>query len=158
MGNKLKAFTLFELVLGMLLATIVIGMAYYASSIFMRLQQGYSKTNQLQAELVLFKKVISRDVERAAEVELGAGELLLKGTKGELLLSYEMGKDQVLRRALSADTFKLKDISLQGSFEGQLQESGLTDRLVFSFSHAGEQALFQVRKHYSAVELFRLKR
>lgn len=158
MGSKIKAFTLFELVLGMLLATIVIGMAYYASSIFMRLYQGYSKTNQVQAELVLFKKVMAKDVERAAVLELSEGELLLKGPKAELLLSYETGNDWVLRRALSADTFKLKDVRVQGSFEGQVQESGLTDLLVFSFSHADEPALFQVKKQYSAVELFQLNR
>ncbi|MBB5440942.1 hypothetical protein HDC92_004646 [Pedobacter sp. AK017] len=158
MGSKVKAFTLFELVLSMLLATIVIGMAYYASSIFMRLQEGYSKTNLVQAELVQFKKVMAKDVERAASLELSEGELLLEDLKGGLLISYELGKDRVLRKAILLDTFKLKDLKVQGSFEGQVQESGLADLLVFSFSHADEPALFQVKKQYSAEELFQLKK
>ena len=158
MDSKVKAFTLFELVLSMLLATIVIGMAYYASSIFMRLYEGYSKTNQAQAELVLFKKVIAKDVERAARLDFLDGQLLLKNPNGRLLLSYELGKDQVLRRALSADTFKLKEVRVQGTFEGQVKESGLADLLVFSFSYVGEPVLFQVKKQYSAEDLFNLNR
>lgn len=158
MKTKFKAFTLFELVLGMLLAAIVIGMAYYASSIFIRLFDGYSKANVLQSELLLFKKVVSRDVERAAEVRLLDNELLLKDEAGGLMLSYELGTDWVVRRGMLADTFKLDSLLLKGTFEGQVAESGLTDVLVFSFLYEKEPGLFQVSKHYSAADLFKLKR
>nr|WP_121273812.1 hypothetical protein [Pedobacter schmidteae] len=157
MKTKLKAFTLFELVLGMLLAAIVIGMAYYASSIFIRLFDGYSKINSAQSELVLFKKVLSKDVERAAEVRLLDNELLLKDEAGSLMLSYEMGPDWVLRKGMLVDTFKLDSVLLKGTFEGRVSESGLTDALVFSLLQEKEPCLIEVNKHYSAADLFKLK-
>ncbi|SMD08464.1 prepilin-type N-terminal cleavage/methylation domain-containing protein [Pedobacter africanus] len=156
--KRIKAFTLFELVLGMLLAAIVIGMAYYASSIFMRIYDSYSKGSYAQSELVLFKKVVSKDVERAARLDVRNDELLLKDPQGETVLSYTFASEYALRRGAAVDTFKLDNLQVRSSFEGNVQESGLTDLLVFSFRYAGEPAVFTVRKQYSAKDLFELKR
>lgn len=156
--KRIKAFTLFELVLGMLLAAIVIGMAYYASTIFMRIYGSYSKNSYAQSELVLFKKVVSKDVERAARLDFLNDELLLKDPQGEAVLSYTFTSEYALRRGAAVDTFKLDNLQVRASFEGLGQESGLTDLLVFSFRHADEPAVFMVRKQYSAKDLFELKK
>ena len=158
MKQRIKAFTVFELVLGMLLAAIVIGMAYYASSIFMRIYGSYSQGSYAQSELVLFKKVISKDVERAARVDFLNDELLLKDQQGDLILSYAFSSAYALRRGAAIDTFKLDNLRVKGTFEGALQESGLTDVLVFNFSYADAPVTFLVRKHYAAKDLFELKR
>lgn len=158
MKHRINAFTLFELVLGMLLAAIVIGMAYYGSFIFMRIYEGYSKSSYSQSELSLFKKVVSKDVENAAEIDLLNDGLLLKDEYGGLMLSYEFSQDYAIRKSMAVDTFKLADLFVRGSFEGEGQASGLTDVLVFSFSYADSPATFLIRKHYAAEDLFKLKR
>lgn len=158
MKVNIKAFTLFELVLGMLLAAIVIGMAYYASTIFMRIYESYSKSSYAQSELILFKKVLSKDVERATVINFMNDELLLKGQEDELLLSYTFSRQYALRRGAVVDTFKLQGLQARAGFEGTPQESGVADVLVLSFIYEGIPAAFMVRKHYSAKDLFELKR
>lgn len=158
MGNKLKAFTLFELVLGMLLGAIVIGMAYYASFIFIRIYDGYSKINLAQSELALFKKALSLDVDRAAVLDWNQDELVLKDGAGELQLSYAFTKDYALRKSAVVDTFKLQGLFVQHHFEGHAVEDGWVDALVLSFDYGGKPLSFLVRKEYTSEELFNLKR
>jgi len=158
MKSKLKAFTLFELVLGMLLGAIVIGMAYYAGFIFIRIYGGYSKINLAQSELALFKKALTADVNGAVVVNWADDELILKGEDAGPSLTYVFTKDYALRKSAVVDTFKVQDLFVQHHFEGQEVTDGVVDALLLSFDYAGEPVSFLVRKDYTAVELFNLKR
>jgi hypothetical protein len=158
MNTKLKAFTLFELVLGMLLGAIVIGMAYYAGFIFVRIYDGYSKMNFAQMEVSSFKRTLGKDVARAVVINYQDDELVMKDQGGTNVLTYTFTKAYALRKSAVVDTFKLDELFVQASFDGQDMPSGRVDELKLYFNHARQPVSFLIRKNYAAADLFDFKR
>ncbi|WP_276090978.1 prepilin-type N-terminal cleavage/methylation domain-containing protein [Pedobacter sp. JY14-1] len=152
MGNKIKAFTLMEVVLAMMLAAIVVGMAYTAFSLFGKLQGSYRQKNLRHADLQMVREVLQRDVERAGSVRLEGDRLLMDS------LIYQAGGDFLLRQvAGGTDTLKLRTLRIQGSFEEHPVADGLADRLVLSFMQDSVAVQLRIDKQYTSEELFRLK-
>jgi len=168
MSTKIPAFTLFELILGMLLSAIVIGMVYGAWFLFMKVYTRYTENAMAQSELQVFKRVLGADVEKAALLRIIEGDLVLLDTGGRDWLRYHVGTDEVIRlQDRIADTFKLSQVMLQPFFEGKAIVEGdvveedpaivqvLVDELQFRFVFAERPVLFSVWKQYSAQQLFK---
>lgn len=155
MKNKVRAFTLFELVVGMLLAAVVIGMVYQAWFIISRVYDGYLVRGRAQSELLVFRKIFTADVDKARRMEYQSGEITLLDTLNEPSLRYQVRDSMVIRLAAVQDTFKLKGLSVKTSFEGADQEEGLIDAINFSFYAKKDRVRIDVKKQYSSEQLFK---
>lgn len=154
MKNKVNAFTLFELVLGMLLSAIVIGMVYNAWFIISKVADGYVKAGKRQSELLVFKKALSADVAKAAEIRYAAGAIIILDTLGgENGLSYEVQDSLLIRKSSQQDTFRLKRLNIQTLFDGKEKSEGLIDQIKLSFYEQKEQLRISVHKSYSSEQL-----
>jgi hypothetical protein len=153
--GRIKSFTLIEMVLAMMLAAIVIGMAYTAFTLFSRLYGGYSQKNLAHADTRLFKQTLDKDIEKATLVSIEEGRLNFQDAAGLVSLSYVPGPDYLIRihNALP-DTFKLKGLTMQVSFENQEASQAIVDHVVFRFLHDKVPTSVSFVKTYTSSELF----
>lgn len=157
MKSKLQAFTLFELILGMLLSAIVIGMVYSAWFLFSRVYGQYMDAAAYQAEVIAFRKTLFADVEQASLLKATGDEVVLLDSLGKEQLRYTVIEEGLVRKGLVADTFSFGQVVLQTAFEGRELRDSLADEVRFGF-WVGEQPVeVFVRKYYSSADLFKEK-
>jgi prepilin-type N-terminal cleavage/methylation domain-containing protein len=153
--SRIKAFTLIELVLAMILAAIVMGMAYSAFTVFTRVYGSYHSKNLSHADVQLFRQVLQSDMKKAALIELSSGQLKFKDPLSSEALSYSFGPDYLVRTHHSVpDTFKMTRLTLQSSFENAGVSEGIVDHLTFRFEYEGAQMTMTTAKEYTSADLF----
>ncbi|WP_448633253.1 PulJ/GspJ family protein [Pedobacter panaciterrae] len=91
--RRIKAFTLIEMVLAMMLAAIVMSMAYTVFTIFSRLYSDYRIKNLDHANLQLIRLALGRDMECASLAEVDENGLHLKDSLGREEVSYTPSGD-----------------------------------------------------------------
>jgi len=158
MNKRIKAFTILEVTITMLVAALVMGITYSAYSIIIKSYGAFNKKNQDMAVVVRLDEWLKKDFSRA--------EIILKDTAGIALnspdrhIKYRFDPDVIIRTEIRSDTFKVKTDSLVFSFEGfPVNENGLTDEqnrlddldLVILFQ--GEKIPYHYHKLYSSVNL-----
>src|SRR3569832_963479 len=106
MKRCVKGFTILEISIAMLIASMVIGITYTAYLIVGRAYQSYSSKHEHMAELLKLDELLRKDFDRA--------KLILKDTAGiavhypERVVKYRFDTTFVLRITVKADTFKVK--------------------------------------------------
>jgi len=158
MNKRLKAFTILEVTITMLVAALVMGITYSAYSIIIKSYGAFNKKNQDMAVIVRLDEWLKKDFSSA--------EIILKDTVGIAMnstdrhIKYRFDPDLIIRTEIRSDTFKVKTDSLVLSFEGlPINEYSLTDEqnrlddldLVILFQ--GEKIPYHYHKQYSSVNL-----
>lgn len=109
--NKLKAYTILELVMVMLLSAIVISFAYgsyrVVSGMFTRFKQANEQTNQL----ALLEKLLRQDFLQADYLTQNERELSCFYPDKRIVYTFE--EDHVLRYNRLSDTFFVKPEAIQ---------------------------------------------
>ena len=154
---RIKAFTLFEMVLAMLLAAIVIGMAYSAYTIIISMYKNHSVYVERNTTIATFRKVVYADFDEATDVALNGNRIIFKDINHETTTSYEINRDSVIRISKTIDTFYLKELVVAAEFENKNTMQGRIDHLTFNFRHAGIPVTLGINKVYSSEELFDTK-
>ena len=157
--HKLPAYTIMEMVIAMMIAAIVIGIAFTAFSIVSRAYSGYNQKNSKTAEALRLDKQLRRDI-RHAETLLGNKDELLC-TDSTHLISYAFRNDFVLRKEMVTDTFMVKNNELYFSFENESvsadmladKEKSRVDHISFRLELEKETIPYQYNKIYSSANL-----
>jgi Tfp pilus assembly protein PilE len=158
MKNRVKAFTILEVTITMLIAAVLIGITYVTYSIIVRSYSSYNQKNQDMAVLVRLDEWLKKDFTRA--------DMVLKDTAGIALNSaehhvkYHFDQGFVVRTEFRADTFKLNTETIITSFEEQpLNEFSSTDEqnrmddLSFVILFQNEKIPYHYHKQYSSANL-----
>ncbi|NQX52075.1 type II secretion system protein [Pedobacter panaciterrae] len=152
--RRIKAFTLIEMVLAMMLAAIVMSMAYTVFTIFSRLYSDYRIKNLDHANLQLIRLALGRDMECASLAEVDENGLHLKDSLRREEVSYTPSGDYLLRRAGTVtDSLRMKDLKMYCSFEGSDVSEGITDYLVLKFIYHKKPMEISIHRNYSSAEL-----
>lgn len=158
MSTKVKAFTIMEITVAMLISAIVIGMAYTCFNI---IYQQYHTFNTKQAELVeidQLNKVLQHDFDKAEIILQDNDDIVLKNKDDQL--TYHIQPDYILRIANAVDTFKVNTQEVTRYFEGQtldtesdLPENNRIDELSFTIIYHNEKIPYYYFKQYSSQDL-----
>jgi hypothetical protein len=155
---KLKAFTIMEVTIVMLVSAIVIAITYTAFSIVNRSLRAFNRQHQDMAIVLQLDRVLRIDIDRA--------ELMLRDTDGVILknssrtIKYQFVSDYVLRKELSIDTFKVKIDSISTTFENkqvnvteERQDESRVDELDVNIHLQNENIPYYYHKQYSSENL-----
>jgi type II secretory pathway component PulJ len=155
---SIKAFTIMEVVITMVLTAIVISITYTAYSIVSRSYLQYQKKNDEMAELILMDKLLKRDVDKA--------DTILKTDSGFVcdekaaVVNYKIDSGKVVRVALTADTFKFHLQDMNMLFENQPinsssanTEAGRLDDISFRVVFHNDLIPYHYHKAYSSADL-----
>ena|ERR1700748_99759 len=155
---KIKAFTIMEVTITMLIAAILMGIIYTAYSIISRSYQSFHIKNKEMAEVNQLDKLLKKDFDRAEIIEKTADGVMVINSGNTVI--YEFRQEAILRTAVLTDTFKVKPDSLSALFEGQpldeirsSDESNRIDELSFSLLLQNEKIPYHYLKLYSSVNL-----
>lgn len=153
--GRIKSFTLFEIVLAMMLAGIVVGMAYTAFTLFSKIYRDYHYKTTANADVQSLKKMFNSDLSGASLVSFSGSQIRFDPSSDSLGLLYRVNLDYLIRQKDNLqDTFKLKNLVLDTSFEGRKVSNGTVDQLVFRFEFQGSPITISVRKEYTSEDLF----
>jgi hypothetical protein len=158
--TKLKAFTLMEVTISMLLAVIVIGITYTSYDIIIRSYKNYNIKNQQLESLINLNKLLKKDFEDA--------QVILKTDNGIKMafnnnqINYQFTNEYIIRSSGVTDTFKFATGQWAASFEKlpifNLDESNIEnnriDNLKLSVLYNNEIINYHYYKQYSSVNLF----
>ncbi len=150
--QKVKAFTLMELLVSMLISGIVISIIYLCYEIIYKQYLGYKDTNHTISQAVLLNSLLKTDFTQAAYITKSEEGLLFSESGGHTT-GYRFNELFVLREVNDVkDTFfiPVREIRIRFQKEEQEAPSGLIDELSFDSNILDQQEHFQYHKQYGA--------
>jgi len=160
--HRIKAFTIMEVTVVMLIASVVIGMAYTVYSIVVQSHGAFKTKNDNLAVVVRLDELFKKDFAHA--------NMILKDEKGiifknqEQLVSYQIEPSYIVRTAGIIDTFKVSTQQLITTFEEQPvtdvsteEEQNRIDDIELTLLFENEKIPYHYHKQYSSVNLIQRK-
>lgn len=118
MNKRVKAFTIMEVTVAMLLTAIVIAITYTVYSIVARSYGEYGTKNNNRAVLIRLDELLRKDFEKAETIN--KTETGLTCSKRDGMVTYEFRPDGVVRSSGITDTFKVSIAAVDLLFEHAL--------------------------------------
>ena len=159
---KVKAFTVMELVITMLVAAILMGFIYTAFQIVNKSYRVFHEKNEGIATLERLDELLKKDFSKAEFVEKSSNAIILQWEKDTVQYSFESG--YILRVSSITDTFKLKNVTTSALFEyfpvdgqGSSKEEDRIDELAIGLIIQNENITYHYYKVYSSANLINRK-
>jgi hypothetical protein len=160
--NKVRAFTIMEVTIAMLISAIVIGITYTIYTIVTKSYNSFNIKNENVAVVLRLDELLKKDFDHAEFILKTSNGISVQNPSGNI--TYQFDPDFVVRAGLITDTFKVKTDSLYTSFEnnvigetGTTDEQNTLDELGFSLILQNEKITYYYHKIYSSVNLFNRK-
>jgi type II secretory pathway pseudopilin PulG len=151
--NRINAFTVIELIVGMIISSIVLGIAFYTLVIFNTKIRNYDQKSNNINEFLFFKNVMYRDWDHALLIKKSMNGIFMYGkdqNKPELEYLFDSGR--IVRRSnYSKDTFKL--CNTLSSLVQCSDELKLIKLLQCEINLNNQNIQFTIQKDYAALEL-----
>ena len=160
MKKTVRAFTILEVTITMLIAGLLIGLTYTSFTIVSRSYHAFKDKNDRMAVLVSLDHVLARDFDRA--------DIILKEPDGisvknnTQLIKYIFNTDYVTRISTKTDTFKVQPIEMKTAFENMpitevqaLEEQNRLDELDFTLVFQDRKIPYHYHKQYSSDNLIK---
>lgn len=133
--QRLKAFTITELIIVMILSTIVFSMALTAFQISSDLYKQYDKSSSESIAMDRARALLGTDIANAKQLYieentfycmLNKGTIIYKSTNNALIRTFETTEEQ------RPDTIIFGSLKLEAFFEDEMVTEGLFNRLIIS--------------------------
>ncbi len=150
-SHRVKAFTIIEMTVVMLLSAIVISMAYFAFELLSRRYVKYKEQSEVFYKVTLLDQLLSRDFFVSDSIK-SEGEIL-KVYKADITSDYHFGSKYVVRQfSGQTDTFYFNVEKKELLYNQQLIADGnsMTDQLNLTLLLNGKVLEYNYIKHYSA--------
>lgn len=151
MNGKLKAYTILEVTISMLISALLIGITYSAYQVVSSSYKGYLQNQRKIQSLLAVDFVFKQDV-LSADLIVKSDEQL-KFLVKEGFITYEFA-DSVIIRSNSVqvrDTFQLKIDSVSfGTAGSKIDEEEIIDRISITGKSGGKRIVLDYSKKYSA--------
>jgi len=156
--QRIKAFTIIEVVVTMTIAAILMGITYTSYQIVNKSYRSFNVKNNEMAALERLDELLKKDFNRSGIIEKDEKGIVIKSSRDTV--QYEFARDFILRISAISDTFKIKNEGLSTSFEDQLvggqglsDEEDRLDGLNISLLLQNEKIRYHYHKDYSSVNL-----
>ena len=149
--RKIKAFTIIELVVVMILSGIIIGIVYSAYQIVNSQYGNYIKANKRITSEAVLTMLLNKDFASAHFIKK-EGERIFFFDAENKVNTYRFEDDFIIRNSNAVvDTFFIPTLNIEMLFLSQAQGSynGMIDELYFE-SAAVEGQIFRFKKLYAA--------
>ncbi len=144
--KKIKAFTLSELLVVIIISSIVVSLSFLALQNVQSQVRNIITTFEKQQEINRLERWLQQDLNQyACEYDEGRKALSLKNSKGEI--EYLFGKEIIKR---NQDSVVLTVTKLQFYLDGSTVEKGKIDAVEMNFANIYSQRQFFVYKRKDA--------
>ncbi|MEX0290069.1 MAG: type II secretion system protein J [Flavobacteriaceae bacterium] len=143
--QKIKAFTLSEMLVVLLITTIIVGMAFAVLNLVQRQMQGIQGNYETNTQLNLLRQSLWTDFHRFENVRYHDEHSTLHFSNELGHRTYVFEEDLIIKEQ---DTFKIKREYLKLYFENRAQSSGIIDALELKTTKAsGKQEIFVFKQN-----------
>ena len=152
--QKIKAFTLLEVTVAMLLSAICIGICYTA---FTLMNQYYGELKNRKDSIgnqLLINQLVSSDFDRAFKIEKLDSNINCSCDSGTI--SYKFSNSYVTRNqyGLKTDTLRIGVRDLTISYQDSLLADSLIKEIILTCQQKNKFVTMHFFKEYSSVNLF----
>jgi Tfp pilus assembly protein PilE len=158
MKQKVKAFTIMEVTITMLITGLIIGITYTSYSIVIKSYRSFTTKNDNMAVLVSLDHILKRDFDRADSILKDSAGITIK--RNDVFIKYVFMPDFIVRNSVRTDTFKIQTQDVTTTFENvpiiEMQtaaEQNRIDGLDFTLVFQNEKIPYHYRKLYSSENL-----
>jgi Tfp pilus assembly protein PilE len=158
-NTKLKAFTILEMAIAMLISALLIGIIYTAYALISKSYLTFIRKNKDMEIAIQLDKLLKKDFSKAVTISEDQHTILFKTDSSQLI--YEFYPDFITRTQGITDTFKLQTESMHTSFEDKPMaevppenRQNLLDDLELTILLQNEKIPYHYHKQYSSVNLF----
>lgn len=156
--KRVKAYTLMEVTIAMLLAGIVIMITYTVYTIVIRAYGAYNRKNIEVATQLRLDELIKKDFAKSAVILRTDSGMVCKTESGAVI--YKIAPALIIRTYGITDSFNVRLDNVTFSYEEKVIEAGkdsaLIDGLRLAMRFRNDLNSYYYHKHYSAAELFKL--
>lgn len=156
--QRVKAFTIMEVSITMLLAAILIGITYTAYSIVSKSYLSFNAKNGEMATLERLDELLKKDFRNAEIVQKDSGGIAFQSP--DYSIRYEFDPAYILRISTITDTFRVSTENINTTFEGQAVnevnpsgELNRLDELQFDLLYQNKKIPYHYFKQYSSSNL-----
>lgn len=157
--GRLKAFTIIEVTITMLVAAIVIGITYMAYSIISKSYLSFNAKNKDMEIVEQLDALLKKDFINAELIKKDTGNITFTSTTDTI--SYQLHPNYILRISSITDTFKVNNEGIAARFEGENIDSlslqprqKRIDELELNLFLKDEKIPYHYHKQYSSAQLF----
>jgi len=157
--KKISAFTLLELLIGMIISSIVIGFCYTGYSIIYKQYLNYLIIKENISNTMQFNSILNTDFTTASSIIFETDKLILD-FKSAPQLQYDFRQNYILRKTSDVtDTFMLSALNLVPKYniENDQQPFLIVNDFSFDAVILGETEHFHFAKNYSAETLVNMQ-
>ena len=149
--QKLKAFTILELLVAMVISSLVISASYLTYDIVYKQFLTFKKVDSNVLQALTFSNILNNDI--------ATGEFVYKSNNGINVIgfdgnetTYYFGSDHIIRNVAGViDTFSIPATNVKyGEMEGGLMGNGLLDKFEITITINETQNTLSFHKHYAA--------
>ena len=156
MGYKVKAFTIIEITISMLIAAIVIGIGYTAFLIISGSYRSFRQKSEDLESLIQLDRLLKKDFAGADSIFKTANGLQFRRNRDSV--QYDFQPDFIIRNSTITDTFKFQNQDVQPLFENQAVNSSdveqdRIDELNLTIVFRDEKIPYHYYKEYSSENL-----
>ncbi|MFI5219201.1 MAG: prepilin-type N-terminal cleavage/methylation domain-containing protein [Bacteroidia bacterium] len=155
MKKRVHAFTLFEMMVALILTAIVVSIAYLCINIISNQINGFKSKNKQVMESSGFDSVFKNDFEKALTAASHTNGLHFYFPAGRKI-TYNFNSNFILRTVDEVrDTFFVAAVEMEKKFMNLKQENtnGLVDEVIFHSKITGEPEQFHYKKRYASADL-----
>lgn len=148
----MRAFTLMELLIGMIISSIVISFGYGAYSLIYKQFLSYKKVKKEIVDVMQLNSILHTDLAKAELISFNENKLTID-RKDDLPLLYDFNDSIILRKDIDViDTFKIAASTVTIAFSFPEQKA-VVNSFSFDAGVLGETEHFSFEKKYSAETL-----
>ncbi|MEM9819745.1 MAG: type II secretion system protein [Bacteroidota bacterium] len=155
--RALKAFTILEVLIVVLLTALIVLMAMSVIQIVHQQFSSYAEDHHQSERLRAFQVLLETDFLQSEYAMIYGDALEFQHHNHQV--NYQFEPDFIVRtlikKTLQRDTFYLLTRYQRAFFEQQVLEKGWIDHLIIELYHEGEQWPMAFRKKYSAFDLMK---
>lgn len=155
--KSIKAFTLTEMIVVMMITVIVLGMAYTVFQLVAKTYSNFNGKNGRVNDAERLEEWLRRDCLKASFIYLDHHVLILKNSRDSI--RYVFADALILREKGHVDTFRIRQQNLYAYFQHQAVDTLVrtpVDQLNFSIVLDNEKIPEILTKWYSAEQLMEL--
>lgn len=154
MMQKIKAFTLMELLIGMIIGCIVVALGYSTYNIIFKQYSAYKAIKNKVVEIMQLNTVMNNDFTTADFITFSDNKLILNNR--DTLLEYYFNDSYIIRTNNTfADTFQLKTTNflVKSVDSTELNATDMLTNFNFDMLVSGDTQHVTFTKNYSAETL-----
>ena len=157
--TKLRAFTILEIIIAMLISAILVGMTYTAYTIISKSYLDFIIKNKQMETAIQLDRLLKKDFYSAKKISRDNDGIQLQ--TDSIPVTYVFNPDFITRTQLITDTFKVRMVTWSTSFESRplgdifpQDEQNQLDDLELHIIVQNEKIPYHYHKQYSSVNLF----